>query len=253
MLDALKRLLDGVVSFFQGRGGATAEERRRLIRVRCDYQVQCQVGETRLPARVVDIGLNGMRLLLEQRVKSPASMQVHHPSSVLGFDSEEVVCHVRWCRKRRKGDGYEVGLQYADTEGNVRHSWVKYLLKELGFDERSIFTRRKSIRAQASLPAQIVDGAGGRLQGIVVNLGAGGALFEGPEIGAEGDNVVLHLGPAAPPPSSSPSLTFKALELPATVVESRDSYTSLRFGQLDHSQVRQLGEYVLYLLKEQSS
>ncbi|CAN0254058.1 unnamed protein product, partial [Phaeothamnion confervicola] len=40
----------------------TADERRRLIRVRCDYQVQCQLGEVRLPARVVDIGLNGMRL-----------------------------------------------------------------------------------------------------------------------------------------------------------------------------------------------
>ena len=69
MFGAVKKLIDGLLSIFQTRGGSTPEERRRLIRVRCDYQVSCIVGNRTFAARVLDMGLNGMRLEVPERLR----------------------------------------------------------------------------------------------------------------------------------------------------------------------------------------
>ncbi|CAN0442646.1 unnamed protein product, partial [Phaeothamnion confervicola] len=219
-------------------------EQRGLIRLRCDYQVECESGPVRLKARVVDIGLNGMRLFLDDRLGASAKLRVHSPASFTGTHSESVDCHVRWCRKRRKVEGYEIGVQYDGKPGSMRRSWVKFLLKELGFDERSIFTRRKSIRADGSIRGQMIGPEGRALTGTIRNLGAGGALFETPNSLPSGTPVRLRVGPWR---------RLQAIELPAVVLSARDSQCTLRFGELTASQVRRLGNYVLHLLKEQEA
>lgn len=246
VLQRLKELLDGVVAFFQVRGTSKADERRRLIRLRCDYQVQCVVDQEQFSARVIDMGLNGMRLRLDHKLKPGSTIFVYHPSRPDKVENEYVLCLVRWCRKTHNGEDMEAGLQYADTPGNMRRSWVKFLLKELGFDERAIYTRRKSIRAEARLQGVLLAEDGRESEGTVLNLGAGGALFEAAAGWSSGTRVRLRVGPYG---------RLRALELPGVVLHAKRSddsapfLLSIRFVDLKSSQVRGLGQYVLQLLK----
>ncbi|MEW6279906.1 MAG: PilZ domain-containing protein, partial [Candidatus Eremiobacterota bacterium] len=236
----------GLMSLFQGRGGRTPEERRRLIRLKCNYDVTAIVGDRSMPARVIDVGLYGMRLEMRDRLRAGASVYVHHPKPSHRFDNEHVLCEVRWCRRRPKSDRLEIGVQYADTPGNMRRSWVKFLLKELGFDERAIYTRRKAIRAPSSISAEMRDEKGDTIPGMVVNVGVGGALFQSQNAFGPGTNIRMKIGPYR---------RFKPLELTGTIISTRkqdetDGYlTSVRFGATTPGQVRLLGDYVIDLLK----
>jgi hypothetical protein len=250
VIEAIRKLLDGIISFFQGKGGATPDERRRLIRIRCQYQVKVDYNQQSFQAEVVDIGLNGMKLLVKEKFPAKAVLQVHQPEASEGLNTDQVECSVRWCRRSRLGgEGFEVGVQYADSKGNMRKSWVKFLLKELGFDERSIFTRRKAIRADSKLVCQLSGDDGRSLDGMCVNLGIGGSLFEGRTSYAPTSNVRLRIGPFK---------KLKAVELPGQIIttrrlgEDKDYQSSIRFGEMSGSQLRLLGEYVLYLLREQT-
>ena len=251
MLDKFKQLLEGALAFFQVRATSKSEERRRLIRLRCDYKVQCVVEQQQFEAHILDMGLNGMRLRMAHRLKPGSNVFVYHPSRSERVENEYVLCLVRWSRKRRDSEELETGLQYADTPGNMRRSWVKFLLKELGFDERAIYTRRKSIRAASSMPGLLTTVDGGReVEGTVLNLGAGGALLESASTFAPASKVKLRVGPLGP---------LRMLWLPGIVVHSKQPQsegphlTSIRFEDLKAGQVRQLGQYVLNLLKSEES
>ena len=134
MIEKFKQLLEGALAFFQVRAPSKTEERRRLIRLRCDYTVQCVVEQQQFEAHIIDMGLNGMRLRMNHKLKPGSNVFVYHPTRSERIENEYVLCLVRWSRKRRESEELETGLQYADTPGNMRRSWVKFLLKELGFD-----------------------------------------------------------------------------------------------------------------------
>jgi hypothetical protein len=246
MLKALRQLLDGVVAFFQVRSPSKSEERRRLIRLRCDYQVQCVVDQTSFTARIADMGLNGMRIRLSTKLKPGSKIFVYHPSRAQDKVEEEyVLCEVRWCRRRRDSEELEAGLKYADITGNMRRSWVKFLLKELGFDERAIYTRRKLIRADSSMVGLLLCDDGQAVQGTVVNLGAGGALFESLQSFHPTARVRLSLGPLG---------KLRPLEVSGIILHIRPTdqgqlHTSIRFEDLKASQVKLLGQYVVQLLR----
>ncbi len=248
MLNLLKTLLKGAVSFFQVRATSKAEERRRLIRLRCNYEVQCVFEETQFTANILDMGLNGMRLRMQERIKPGSTVFVYHPAQVDRTENEYVLCLVRWSRKRRDSEEIEAGLQYADTPGNMRRSWVKFLLKELGFDERAIYTRRKLIRAKSLLTAVLFSTVDGhKLEGKVLNLGVGGALFESSTTYPPKTQVRLRI------PAWG---KLKPLDLPGVVLHSKrpnpsgNYLTSVRFEDLRSPQLKLLGQYVLQLLKE---
>ncbi len=246
MLNALQDLIGGLMALFQGRGGKTPEERRRLIRLKCSYDVTAIVGDRTMPARAIDVGLYGMRLEMRDRLRSGSSLYVHHPKPSHRFDNEHVLCEVRWCRRKPKSPNLEVGVQYADTPGNMRRSWVKFLLKELGFDERAIYTRRKAIRAPASITGEMRDGQT-TIPGTILNLGVGGALVQSANSYAPGSSLRLRVGPYK---------RFKPLDLEGTIIstrkqdESEGYLTSIRFGSVTPSQVRLLGDYVIDLLRD---
>ncbi len=246
MINKFKQLLEGALAFFQVRSTSKAEERRRLIRLRCDYSVQCVVEQEQFAAHIIDMGLNGMRLRMSHKLKPGSNVFVYHPTRSERVENEYVLCLVRWSRKRRDSDELETGLQYADTPGNMRRSWVKFLLKELGFDERAIYTRRKSIRAEAALTGQLVTPEGRQLNGTVLNLGAGGALFESPTTFPPSTKVRLRVGPLG----SLRELWLTGIVLHAkTPNQDGAQLTSIRFEDLKAGQVKQLGQYVLQLLR----
>lgn len=238
-------LLDGIRSLFLPRGGKSPEERRQLIRLKCSYDVNCIVGNRSFPAKVIDIGLNGLRLEIPQRLRVGAVIYVQRPKPNSRFNNEHVMCSVRWCRKRRKSSQLEAGLKYGDTPGNMRRSWVRFLLKELGFDERAIYSRRKAIRADSRITGKMINDQGETIQGLVVNLGVGGALFESGKAFGPGNEVRLHLGP---------DKRLPALDLAATVISTRKSddghLSSLRFIGPERRQVKVLGDYVIKLLDD---
>jgi len=246
MIEKFKQLLEGALAFFQVRSTSKTEERRRLIRLRCDYTVQCVVEQQQFEAHIIDMGLNGMRLRMNHKLKPGSNVFVYHPTRSERIENEYVLCLVRWSRKRRESEELETGLQYADTPGNMRRSWVKFLLKELGFDERAIYTKRKTIRAESSIEGLLASEDGAQMEGTVLNLGAGGALFESANAFAPSTKVKLRVGPIA---------GLRQLWLTGIVLHSKQAHpnephlTSIRFEDLKAGQVRALGQYVLQLLK----
>lgn len=245
MLERLKQLLEGALAFFQVRAPSKSEERRRLIRLRCSYLVQCVVEQQQFEAEILDMGLNGMRLRMSHKLKPGSNVFVYHPTRSDRVENEYVLCLVRWSRKRRDSDELETGLQYADTPGNMRRSWVKFLLKELGFDERAIYTRRKSIRADSRITGVLQSEDGRQCEGTVLNLGAGGALFESEASFPASTRVKLKVGPMA----GLPSVWLPGIVLHSKNHEGEPYSTSIRFEDLKAGQVRTLGSYVLHLLK----
>lgn len=246
-MNPIKGLVDGLRSLFLQSGGTSPEERRRLIRVKCSYEVNCIVGSKSFPATVVDMGLNGLRLEVPKRLKQGTTVYVQRPRPSNRFDNEHVMCTVRWCRKKSSSDVLEVGLQYADTPGNMRRSWVKFLLKELGFEERAIYSRRKNVRAPSELPATVRNKEGEKLTGTLINLGVGGALFKSEQAFSPGLSVRVAVGPYQ---------RFSALDLESTVLSTRRTQDggayllSLRFCDLSSKEVRLLGDYVIRLLQD---
>lgn len=245
MLESVKNLIDGLISFFLPRGGRTPEERRRLIRVKCEYEVSCISGNRSFPAVVVDMGLSGLRLQVPNRLKQGGTVYIHHPKPSNRFNNEHVMCTVMWCRRKAGTNELEAGLKYADTPGNMRRSWVKFLLKELGFEERAIYSRRKAIRAPSELSARLRNQGGEALEGRVINLGIGGALFESDGGFSPGQAVRLEMDRVG---------RLKKIELDATVIttsrQDDDSYhLSLRFTDPSSKEVERVGDYVLLLLK----
>jgi len=249
MIDRFRQLLRGALAFFQVRSQGKAEERRRLIRLRCDYKVKCVVDQEQFSAQIRDMGLNGMRLRMTEKLKAGTNIFVYHPSNTQRVENEYVLCLVRWSRKRRDAEDFDVGLQYADTPGNMRRSWVKFLLKELGFDERAIYTRRKSIRADSSI-AGVLSLDGSEFRGTILNLGAGGALFESDTTFATNSKVQLRVGPLG---------NLRTIWLPGVMLHSKESeesglqLASIRFLDLKPGQVRSLGQFVLQLLRSEDA
>jgi hypothetical protein len=248
MLDRFRQLLRGALAFFQVRSQSKSDERRRLIRLRCDYKVQCVVDQLQFSAQIRDMGLNGMRLRMAEKLKPGSNIFVYHPSNTQRVENEYVLCLVRWSRKHKDSDDFDVGLQYADTPGNMRRSWVKFLLKELGFDERAIYTRRKSIRADSAMEG-VLSYDGQEFHGMVLNLGAGGALFETDANFAPNTKVQLRVGPLG---------SLKPIWLPGVLLHTKEGddgalLASIRFQDLKPGQVRSLGQFVLQLLRSGES
>jgi c-di-GMP-binding flagellar brake protein YcgR len=249
LIERFRQLLRGALAFFQVRSQSKADERRRLIRLRCDYKVQCVVDQQQFSAQIRDMGLNGMRLRMSEKLKPGTNIFVYHPSNTQRVENEYVLCLVRWSRKHKDSEDFDVGLQYADTPGNMRRSWVKFLLKELGFDERAIYTRRKSIRADSAMEG-VINADGQEFKGMVLNLGAGGALFETDTHFAPNTKVQLRVGPLG---------SLKAIWLPGILLHSKESeesttqLASIRFVDLKPGQVRSLGQFVLQLLRSGES
>lgn len=238
----LKEILDGLKTLVGGRGGDT-DEKRRLIRLKCRYPVTCSLEKRAFLATVVDMGLQGMRLEFPERVKAGQEIHVTYNSDAPTFTVDTVRCRAAWCRKGRAGK-IEVGVRYEETPANLEHSWVKVILRELGFDEKSIFQRRRQRRAVAMLPAH-VDRGTGRVAARVLNLGVGGALLQAEDFLDKGQRLTLEIGPA---------LGLPILVARAEVVncryepQSRSWFAGLRFRDLGGRQLDLLSRYLVNLL-----
>ncbi len=249
MLAALSEapMFKNQIQGLQSAGGATLEERRRMIRVRCYCHVEVQQGEEKLKGVVTDLGVDGLRLKCPSKLAEGSQVSIHYNGAA---DAGGVRCQVIWSQPHARYVESVSGLRYDDSSDNLRASWVRLVLQELGFDESRVYQKRKFIRANASIPARLEAPDKSQLNCRVVNLGVGGALVELNEEFPRDTRLQLDM---------SLWRILPTLSLPGLVVDSRrDAETGLvlsglRFGELNPQQVELLGKYVVYLLNQTAS
>lgn len=243
----LNEILAGLKTLVQGPASGGTGEKRRLIRMKCRYKVTCSIEREAFMATVVDMGLQGLRLETPHRLKVGQAAYVTYNSDSPAFSVDTVKCQVAWARKTRSGK-LEAGLRYDDTKANLERSWVRVILREMGFDEKSIFQRRRERRAVAMLPAQVgAPGLRAPLAARVLNLGVGGALLATEDRLEKGQEVALDIGPG---------LGLPVLAVAGEVVTwryepaSQNWFSGVRFRNLSGKHLDLLSRYLVKLLKE---
>ena len=221
-------------------------ERRSLVRLECQFDIhgKTQNGK-KLQGQIVDMGLKGMKLRTFEQLKAGDTVEITYPVPILELPLDTLPCKVLWTRTRQRDFVMFAGLSYAADEKTMAQSWVKYLLKQLGFSKERIYQKRKYARAECFVPAQMLY-SGGKVDGRLYNLGVGGALLEAPSAIEDGAEVELHIGPYEELPR---------FWLPARLVsrrsESRRFLLGLEFSELNPTQARLLGQYLFFLLRHQ--
>lgn len=228
---AFRRLLPG--------GSTPTDERREIVRVNCKLPASCEIGSEKISVTVVDMGLRGLRIESPKRLGKGRKVTVSRPNH-----GGPVECKVVWSSARRFAEVYQAGLQFTDTVDNMRKSWIKGTLQQLGFSPGRIKEKRKHIRLPAEQRAAIQNSSGDILtDGVVINLGIGGALIALDIEVAKTVPVVLVVDPLA---------NLEPLEMPSEIrscyrpKNSRQYLHGLRFHDQDNDLVKR---YLAVLLK----
>jgi PilZ domain len=256
----LKDIIAGFVSLFQPE--AAKEDRRKIIRLRCRFEIFIVTLEEVYPATVIDMGLKGLRVKSQEPLKVGTQVSLvyrggtgEHPETTranlerdksAAFD-KGVLCDVAWSTKDKYAKACTLGVTYNDTPRRMGKSWIKKILREIGFDEDTIFQRRKIVRVISSIPCTLTSGRTD-WRGRVINMGAGGALFQGDHQMNVGQTVSVVIGPYK---------KYKALQVRGEVMTERYEQSTngwlhgIRFVAMESEQTTLLGKYVVSLLKEQ--
>lgn len=243
------KFLDGLKQIVLGPPSQAGQDSRARTRVLCRYPVLYQ-SQTMVEAKrayVTDIGIAGMRLENIEKLKKGEVIQV--TSAYPGLEHNKLACEVMWCRG--KGNEHSAGIRYVDTEENLKGSWVKVILQELGLGDESAFQRRKHVRIATTLRSEIRDLRSGRYltDGKVLNLSVGGALVQSANEVEDGAQVLCLIGPY----SNYPTLSIAAMCLNTRYDEEEGCYLhSIQFSTLKPRDVKQVGKYVVNLLKGRS-
>lgn len=243
-----KGLLDGLKALVLGGQDEDWDygERRKLIRLQCHYDVEGRVDRKKIEGKIVDMGLKGMKFRTFAQLKKGDTVEITYPVPILEVQNQTVRCEVLWVRKRDRDFVLFAGLLYSEDDRVMGESWIKYLLKQLGFSKDLIHQKRKSVRADCFVPADVVYAAGKALKGRLYNLGVGGALVEVPGGLEKGTAVELRIGPFEDLPR------FAINGVVATGrQEARNHLHGVEFQNVTDGQVVRLGQYLFFLLRNQ--
>lgn len=256
----LRDIIAGFVSLFQPDG--PQEDRRKVIRLRCRFDVFCVTADEVAAATVIDMGLQGLRVECREHYKAgtqialiyrgaigerPAANRAQLERDPKAAFSTGVLCEVSWAQRDKFTKVSTLGLTYNDSPKRMKKSWVKKILREIGFDEDTIFQRRKIVRVISSIPCKLTADKS-NWRGRSINMGAGGTLFQGDHPIQVGQVVKVKIGPYK---------KLKNLEVRGQVVTQRYEQSTdgwlhgVRFVGMNSDEVNLLGKYVVSLLKEQ--
>ena len=221
------------------------QERRKLIRMRCSYEVKGHHSDKKFKATVVDIGLQGLKMRTGEKLKVGDKVTLSPPSEGVGNTAAPVEGKVLWIKVTDKTFARYVGLIFTTKKEEMGQSWVKLLLKELGFKPKSIFTNRRFVRADCFLDAKYMSRQVGReVTGRVYNLGVGGMLLESNyELPMDEPTEMVFVPPEGLPP-------LRLLAYPKQI--KRDGTVrliGLEFRDLSDRQLDVLGRYLKQLLQ----
>ena len=230
-------------------------ERRKKLRIRTYIRLDISTDGNSNSAILTDLSLDGMRLRTNQELKEGDEVEVSFLEQSSDERTEPVSCRVVWSTSFGPPGRvtYEAGLSFHDSTEQMKNSWVKYVLEQLGFDEKKTFQKRKYLRTSGCVPARVFthNSSEGTIVGEVINLGIGGALLASDQ--ALGLEAQIHCEICL-------WRILPALRLPCKVLSVRQDESegveglrylhSLLFLGMDTEQVKLLGNYVIFLINQ---
>ena len=241
----LRKLLQGLKGFRKGDEDPDWEydERRDLVRIRCHYDVSYKFGEKKHQGQIVDMSLGGMKLRCFQPPKLGDTVEVSYSIPAVDIQNQTVSCKVQWVRSRERDFVQFVGLAYDASDDVLKNSWVKMVLKQLGFRPDKIFQRRKYVRAECFVPVRVVFQRVNVFEGRLYNLGIQGALVEGQNKLDVGELVELQIGPFEDLPN------FHVIgEVAQQQKQHNNILLGVKFSELSPEATKNLGLYLRHLL-----
>jgi hypothetical protein len=247
LISAIKELTLGP-NFFK----SALREKRHIPRIVCSIKAYARIQNKPLLLRITDVGTRGLRV--KSFIKFPPELlfqlTVETDTGTLsfgGFTNDTLTVKVAWCRKNRYGDGFIAGLLFADSEDNIKKSWVYYLFSEFGIEDEDTQKKRETIRIPVEIPVLCTSDAGRRTRGIIQDIGMGGVLIQGAEEIPEGESLELSIGPYK---------KFNKITVRGHVLRNRyleRSYQWLigvQFTTMASKQYKSIGKMILDILKE---
>lgn len=153
-------------------------ERRKLVRLRCSYELKAVLHDKKFKATVVDMGAKGLKLRTGQPLKVGDKISLLPPGPV-SEGGEPVDCKVLWVKQSGRGYSTYAGLLFTIKKEQQARSWVRFYLTELGFNPKTVHSQRRFLRADCVLEARYHSPSLQRTgSGRVYNLGVGGLLLE---------------------------------------------------------------------------
>lgn len=242
----MRKLWEGLKSLRRGGGSSRWDfgERRELVRLRCQLDVQYTIGSRKYQGQILDMSLGGMMLRCPQPPAQGSMTDVTYETPMEGVSEQTVRCRVQWVRSRRSDHAHFLGLSYSSNEDVLRNSWVKAILRDLGFRPERVFQKRKYVRVNCFIPAEIRFNDNDAVEGRLYNLGANGTLLEAKSPVVEGEAVNLTIGPYD---------QLKPFEIRGRVVTTLDvnrlQFLGIQFEQPSSSD-KALNAYLKLLLEE---
>ncbi len=226
----VKDFLNGFLSLVKGKGPSWSfEERRSLVRLKCNYRSMYSNAEGRFPGTIQDLGEGGLNLSTRHPLKVGQWVTVYCPFVDVDGPHDPIEGQICWTQKA--GELTNSGLRFQVTP----HSWVFSILQLLGFSSLSSRSKRRWVRAECKLPARVGD-----REVQVENLGVGGALVRAKPRLPEGEATI----------TVGPYLKLQALALAGELSDPRDDgLQALEFRELDSAQLKLLGLYLKALLR----
>lgn len=245
----LRNVIQSIESMDAQEISQSLTEKRRGVRVKSYAQVRAHLGEQDHKAIVTELGVDGLRFKsMEAPLAQGQEVELRYASEVEGAEAGPVRVQVAWVQK--SGRDLVAGARYVDSRENMRRSWVRFLLMEIGFDDTRTYQRRKFIRVDASIPSRIFQESEVLIsEARLVNIGIGGCLLESADSLEKDREVTVEM---------SLWRILPTLRLPASVIESRQDaetglcLTSLKFGSMDSAQIKLLGNYVINMINQSS-
>lgn len=220
-------------------------ERRKLVRLRCSYEVRVVHKGKKFKATIVDVGVQGLKLRTGQRLAVGDKVELAPPGPIQGTVGNPVEGKVVWTKAPGKGYSQYAGVLFVTKKEEMGQSWIKLFLRELGFTPKSIFTHRRFVRADCFLDARYKPPEASReIIGRVYNLGVGGMLLESPyDLPMKEPVVMEFLPPEGLKPMRLTGYPIKAKR------EGTMRLICLEFRNLNDDELEQLGRYLKQLLK----
>ena len=225
--------------------GASAQERRKLVRLSCSYDLTAYVEGRPVPCKLMDISLGGGKLVGPDGFQRGQLIQVSNPLPE-AKTSDPVTARIVWMRPNRELAGkFDLGLQFEESPVALGKSWVITVINKISMSSK-MFNQRKYTRAVANMPIEVVLITAERLPGTAIDLGLGGALLAVDRPMTPTTKITLHIGPLG---------NHDKLELRCEIISSRHDENgrgwthSVKFNEISTTQTKLLGKYVVDLLK----
>lgn len=209
-------------------------ERRSRVRVQCSFRCLYGIREARLPATVVDIGEDGLRLATEVALIPGQKLTVYCPFVDVEGPSQAIVAEVRWTQP---GGGKLIhfsGLHYSQAADEC---WVGPVLDLVGLGPQQRLSRRRWIRTRCNCPARC-----GEQSVEIQNLGVGGALLHSAEPLSPGSRE-LKVGPLEGLPEITLSCELRPFE------GQHEGHYVACFSELEPANLENLSHYMKAFLR----